>query len=207
MLDVLSYFGTAIFAVSGALRAGEHKMDLFGVLVVAAVTAIGGGTLRDLLLDQPVAWVDEPGQLVAALGAGLATFLLARRRPLPTNTRLFLVADAIGLATFAAVGSQIADLAGASIVAVVVIATINAVAGGVIRDILCADVPLVLREQIYASAAVVGSFVYLGVVEVGATRSTALVVCGVLVLVLRLASLRAGVELPTMQRPPPPGWD
>lgn len=197
MATALSYFGTAVFAASGALRAGERRLDLFGVLVIAAITAIGGGTVRDLLLGAgAVGWVDAPAPLLVALGAGLVTFVVVPHRL--GDGRAFLVADAIGLATFAVLGANVAHDAGASTVATIVLASITAVAGGVIRDVLCGSVPLVLREDIYASAALAGGAAYLALLELGVGTDGALLGGGGLALAARLLAIRYGLRLPTM---------
>jgi uncharacterized membrane protein YeiH len=195
MLTALEDFGTVVFAVSGALRAREHRLDPFGVLVIAAVTALGGGTIRDLLLGAgAVSWVHHPTPLLLAIGGGLVTL------PTPIawtrGGRLLLVADAVGLATFAVVGARIAHAAGATPLAVVVIGTVSAVAGGILRDVLCDSVPLVLREDIYATAALVGAAVYLALANLGVATTASLLVGGVLALVLRLAAIRFGLHLP-----------
>jgi uncharacterized membrane protein YeiH len=196
MLRALEDFGTVVFAVSGALRAREHRLDPFGVLVIAAVTALGGGTVRDLLLGAgAVSWVHHATPLLLAFGGGLVTLFapVAWIR----GGRLLLVADAVGLATFAVVGARIAHAAGATPLAVIVIGTASAVAGGMLRDVLCDSVPLVLREDIYATAALAGAAAYLGLANVGVSTTPALLAGGGLALVGRLAAIRFGLHLPT----------
>ena len=144
-----------MFAVSGALAAGRARLDLFGVAVIAAITAIGGGTLRDLLLNRhPIFWIRDPVYLAVIVVAALMTVAYLHVYSLPSHA--LMVADALGLALFAIAGAQIAEAAGLSPIIVVLMGTMTGVAGGVLRDLLTAQVPLILREEIYATAAIVG---------------------------------------------------
>lgn len=196
MLTALEDFGTVVFAISGALRARESRLDVFGMIVIAAVTALGGGTVRDLLLGGgAVSWVHHPAPLLLAFGGGLLTvftpFSWAR------GERLLLIADAVGLATFAVVGARIAYSAGATPLAVVVIGTVTAVAGGMIRDILTGTVPLVLRgADIYATAAAAGATLYLVLAKLSVPSTASLLAGGALALIARLAAIRFGLQLP-----------
>lgn len=159
-LEFLSLAGVAVFAVSGALTAGRKQFDLFGVLVIAIVTAIGGGTLRDLLLNRPVFWIEDTAYLWVTSLTALATLAYVRfhRPPL----RPLLVADALGLALFTISGTQIAEGAGVSPGVAVLMGGITGAAGGVVRDVLCGEVPLLLRDrELYATAAIGGAVVYL----------------------------------------------
>ena len=155
VLYVLDLFGTGVFAVSGALAAGRQRMDGFGVLVVAAVTAVGGGTVRDLLLDRhPVFWIDDLTYLAVIAGAGALTVCYtAFFRP----PRLALeVADAFGLAVFTVVGARVTASVGADPVVVVMMSAVTGAVGGMVRDVLCGQTPLILRREIYATAALGG---------------------------------------------------
>ena len=139
--------GVAVFAVSGALAGGRKGLDLLGVVVVAALTAVGGGTTRDLLLDRhPIFWIADPTYLVVIGAAALATFVYVRVRPPPLGA--LLVADALGLALFTMTGAQVAESAGLAPIIVVVMATMTGAAGGVLRDIMCAEIPLALHRDI-----------------------------------------------------------
>src|SRR5918994_4231161 len=165
-LYLLDLFGVAVFAISGALTAGRKSMDLFGVVVVAVITAIGGGTVRDVLLnDHPVFWIEDPTYLIVILAAAAATLLYARFRRPPRAS--LLVADAFGLAVFTFIGAQTAYAAGVSDLIVVLMGTITGVAGGVMRDVLCAEVPLILRREVYATAAIAGAATYVLLRELG----------------------------------------
>ena len=145
LLYVLDLIGVAVFAISGALAAGRKRLDLIGVVVLGLVTAIGGGTIRDLLLDRhPIFWLADPAYLVVIVGAALLTVPYVRWRPPPRAA--LLVADALGLAMFSVAGAQIAERAGLPAPAGVVLGTITGAAGGAVRDVLSAEVPLVLRR-------------------------------------------------------------
>ena len=159
-LQLVDLFGVAVFAVSGALAAGRKQLDLLGVVVIAIVASIGGGTLRDLLIDRPVFWLSDPSYLYVIISAGLATVWLSRYTRFPEKS--LQVADALGLAFFSISGARIAESAGMPGVTVVVMGTITGVFGGVIRDVLCAEIPMILRKgNIYATAAIAGTSIYL----------------------------------------------
>jgi uncharacterized membrane protein YeiH len=160
LLQFFDLVGVAIFAVSGALAAGRKRLDLLGVIVIAMVTAIGGGTTRDLLLDRAVFWTTQPRYLYVILGSALLTVVWTQRFRPPD--RALAIADALGLALFAISGAQIAERLGLPGVVCVIMGTITGVAGGMIRDVLTTEIPMVIRRgQIYATAAIVGIIVYL----------------------------------------------
>jgi len=161
ILHTIELLGVAVFAVSGALAAGRRSLDLLGVVVIATVTATGGGTLRDLLLDRsPVFWIADTTYLYASIAAAGLTIIYARYRHPPD--RFILIADALGLALFSISGAQIAENAGYGGIVVVIMGTLTGAAGGMLRDVLCAEVPMILRRsRIYATAAILGIIVYL----------------------------------------------
>ncbi len=193
--------GVAVFAVSGALAGGRKGLDLLGVFVVAALTAVGGGTTRDLLLDRhPIFWIADPTYLVVIGAAALATFVYVHVRPPPLGA--LLVADALGLALFTMTGAQVAESAGLAPIIVVVMATMTGAAGGVLRDIMCAEIPLVLHRDIYATAAIVGAALYLAAQAIGVDRTWAFGIGMAAVLVLRLAAVAWGLRLPVARVPP-----
>jgi uncharacterized membrane protein YeiH len=197
LLYALDLFGTAVFATSGALAAGRRQMDLFGVLVVAGVTAVGGGTVRDLLLDRhPVFWIDDLTYLIVVVAAAGVTFLYTVWfRPPGT---VLLVADAFGLAVFTVVGAQVATHAGAPAAVVVLMGMVTGTVGGIIRDLLCGDVPLILRREIYATAALGGGIAY--VVLRGLLQPAALLAAASsIVFFSRLAGIYWHLHLPSFR--------
>ena len=196
-LYILDLMGVAVFAASGALAAGRKSMDLLGVIVIAAVTAVGGGTLRDILLDRhPVFWMADPAYLTVILAVALLTmgYIRWRRPPL----RALAVADAFGLGLFTISGAQIAERAGMSPLIVTLLATMTAVAGGVLRDVLSAEVPLILRRDIYATAAVCGAVVYLLAKYIDVSEPAAVVIGVAVVVALRLIAIVRGLQLPVV---------
>jgi len=192
----LDLLGVAVFAASGALAAGRVGLDLFGVIVVAALPAIGGGTLRDLLLNRhPIFWIRNPVYLLVIIAAALGTVIYVRFLPVPANA--LLIADALGLALFALMGAEIAEEAGVSKIIVVLMGTMTGVAGGVLRDVLTGQVPLLLRKDIYATAAIAGICLYLLLQALGVSRAWAFGVGIVTVAGLRLLAFLYGVQLPS----------
>lgn len=152
--------GVAVFAVSGTLMAFKKQMDGFGVVVLASVTAIGGGTLRDMILDLPVFWVQDPSFFYAIIAAAFITIMWLRiSHKFPLCYLLF--ADAIGLAFFNVVGLQKALIYGASPLIAIALGTMTGVFGGLLRDVICREVPLVLKGELYATACILGGAAYI----------------------------------------------
>lgn len=201
MFRVLDLLGVGVFAASGALAAGRKSLDLLGVAVIAAVTAIGGGTLRDLLLDrQPVFWIADPLYLYVVIAAAALTILYTRRFRPPQ--RMLSFADALGLGLFTISGTQIAERAGLSGIAAVLMGMLTGAAGGVVRDILTAEIPLILRRgEIYATAAIVGAALYLVLQGAGLDRNVAALVGMAAVVGLRLAAIVWQITLPVFTIP------
>ena len=171
LLRWLDLAGIAVFAASGALVASRKRMDAVGFILIAAVTGFGGGTLRDLLLGRtPVFWLRDPALLAVASSVALLVFFTAHR--IESRFRALLWADAVGLALYAVLGAEIALLAGAKPWAAVLLGVVTATFGGVVRDVICNEIPLLLRKEIYALAALAGAtvFVLLRVKASGGTR-------------------------------------
>jgi len=156
LLYEIELFGVVVFAMAGAIEAARCRFDLFGVLVLAFVTALGGGTLRDLLLDvSPLAWIGDLTLAYVALIAGVATFVLVKFIRVPF--RALLYADAIGLAAFTVSGTQAAiELAMPGLIAVMM-GMASGIVGGIVRDILANEIPLIFRRDVYATAALAGA--------------------------------------------------
>lgn len=195
MIYWLDLFGTAVFACSGALAAGQRRMDLFGVLVLAFVTAVGGGTVRDLVIGgTPVFWVRDPWYVWVALGAGAATFLVAHVYRL--RSEILVIADAFGLAVFTVIGTRIGvDQIGPGVIATMT-GVMSGVVGGVIRDVLANRVPLILQREIYASAALLGAVLLQIMDGLAVVPPAPALAAGALVLGLRLAALKWQLHLP-----------
>jgi uncharacterized membrane protein YeiH len=162
ILLYLNYAGCFVFALSGGAVAIRHNMDLFGVVVIGLITAVGGGTLRDVLLNLPVFWLTNSSSLIPPLLGSLCAFTLGSNLP---RKRIMLWADALGLAVFAILGCASALKAGSTPVIAIVMGIITACAGGLIRDIVCNDTPLLLKDEIYATAALLGAIIYVAALD------------------------------------------
>lgn len=196
LLYVLDLIGVAVFAISGALAAGRKALDLLGVLVLALATSVGGGTIRDVLLDRhPLFWLADPAYLIVIGGAALFAVAYTRWRRPPEAS--LLIADGLGLALFSVAGAQIAERAGLPVPAGILLGTVTGTAGGVVRDVLTMEIPFVLRRgNLYASAAIAGTATYFALAAAGAPiRAATLIGMGV-VAVVRFASIWWGVKLP-----------
>lgn len=194
-LTVLFLIGITAEAMTGALAAGRERMDLFGVVIVACVTAIGGGSIRDVLLGHyPLIWVENPSYLALVALAAVATVFIA---PLMQYFRvLFLGLDALGLAVFAVIGAQIALEMGHGVVIAVAAAVITGVFGGVMRDLLCNRVPLVFRQELYASVAILAALVFVGLTAAGVPENWSAAITLVVGFGLRVAAISFKLSLP-----------
>jgi uncharacterized membrane protein YeiH len=186
--------GVIVSACAGVLEAGRRPFDLFGIVVVALAAALGGGSLRDMLLDRTVFWIADPIYLVVAILAGVATFVLARHVRLPA--RLFLVPDAIGLALFTVTGTQAAIMMGAPWVVASLMGVITGVFGGILRDMLCNEVPIVFTSQLYATASWTGSLLLLGLHALGYPQDWSALAAFSCVLAVRLGAMHWNWKLP-----------
>ena len=186
----------AVNALTGVLDAGRKQMDLIGVVMVGAATALGGGTVRDVLLQRPVFWVGDQIYLIVALATTLVIFFAVRGLRLPP--RLFLIPDALGLALFTIVGTQIALEWHAPWLVASLLGVITGVVGGVLRDVLCNEVPLIfVRGELYASAAWAGALVLVGLQALSVSPVIAAWAGMVAVLGIRLAAMAFRIALPT----------
>jgi uncharacterized membrane protein YeiH len=198
ILYILDLLGVGVFAASGAIAAGRKRLDLLGVVVIATVTGIGGGTIRDVLLDRhPVFWIANPTYLVVSLAAAALTLLYVRFLEPPRVS--LLIADAFGLGLFTVIGAQVAEEQHLSWQIVVLMGMITGTAGGLLRDVLSAEIPLLLRQSdLYATAAIVGAFAYLALQAAGTQRLHAALAGMAVVVVLRLAAIWWGLRLPVI---------
>ncbi|MBV7314257.1 trimeric intracellular cation channel family protein [Shewanella sp. NIFS-20-20] len=193
---VFDMAGTAVFALTGALAAAKHRMDPFGVIVLAAVTAVGGGSIRDALIGAtPVFWLTDSNYLICILLTVFMTRLMVRY-PAKINPLLLPIADAFGLALFTIIGVEKALDYGISGMGSVVMGLITGVGGGIIRDMLCRKVPLVLRSEIYATAAILGAITYSLGVSLAMPNTLATVLAMLVTLSIRLAAIRWNLSLP-----------
>lgn len=191
------HFAVAVCAISGVLAATDRKVDLFGVLVLAIVTAVGGGTIRDLCLGvRPVFWVQDPSHIVTAALTALVTFVVARYWTLPHKA--LLIADAFGLALFTIVGVEKSLLYQSSGLIAILLGVVTGVAGGMLRDVLRREVPLVFKAEIYfyATAASAGALIYVLLARFAPAFTGGREISMLVILVLRLAAIGRKWQLP-----------
>jgi uncharacterized membrane protein YeiH len=205
-MEVLELAGTVIFAISGVIAVASVRLDWFGAVVVGVVTAIGGGSIRDVILGAtPVFWVANVGYLIAAILGGVVAIPLARRLAKGAPRRFdetLQLADAAGLALFVVVGAQISLQLGFDARVAVVAAIITGVGGGVIRDLLADRTPLILSGEIYATAALVGAIVYVTLHEFTSLSDWfAALIGAVSVFGLRVFGIRRQWALPALTPP------
>lgn len=202
MLLLFEHLAVAFAAVTGALAARGKRVDLFGVIVLALVTAVGGGTLRDLVLGRlPVFWVRDPNFIVTAVFSALAAFAWLRSGRLPQGA--LLVADALGLALVTIIGVTRSLDAGAPPVAAATLGVVTGVAGGIMRDVLTGEIPMVFRPEIYlyATAAACGAALTAALSVWAPESALAVPVGSAVVLGLRLSALRWRIRLPLFDAP------
>ena len=196
VITTLDWFGVAVFAVTGALVASRKQMDIFGFALLATVTGIGGGSVRDLLLGNlPVFWVKQPGYVVICVAVSAIAYFTAH---IPESRyRLLMWLDAIGLSFFCVVGAGKGLEAGAGAFIAVVMAVITASFGGIIRDVIGGESPFLLRKEIYVTAALAGAVVFVGGRALGVPDAIGAVAGFVVCFVIRGFGLRYGLALPT----------
>lgn len=198
MLSILDILGTAVFALSGVLLAARLRMDPFGVLVLGVVTAIGGGTIRDMALDNgPVFWVRDPTDLVVAMLTCFVTILIIRQ-PHRLPQWILPVLDAIGLAVFVGIGVNKAFASGTGPLVAVCMGVITGVGGGMLRDVLAREIPMILRTEVYATACIIGGIVHVTALHTFLLDARHASVLGMMItLIIRLAAIRWHLKLPT----------
>jgi|SRR5512132_41396 uncharacterized membrane protein YeiH len=199
---VLDWFGVIVFAITGALVASRKQMDLVGFALLGTVTGIGGGTIRDVVLGLlPVFWVREPAYLVTCVLVSCLVFFTAH---IPQSRYRFLLwLDAVGLALFAVTGAERAMLSGAGSIAAIAMGVITATFGGMVRDVLGGESPVILAREIYVSAALLGASSFILLIGIGVPREGALISGFMVVLLVRGAALRWDWSLPRYR--PRPG--
>lgn len=184
-------------ASAGVLEAGKKNFDLFGVIIVAIAAAIGGGTVRDLLLDRTVFWVRDQSFLLAAVISAIFSFFISTRFRI--SYKMFLIPDAIGLSMFAIAGTNTAWLMGAPWLVASFMGVITGVMGGILRDVLCNEEPLVFQGTLYATAAWAGSLLYIYMRSSLVDVTIAAVTSSLTILLIRLLAIRWEVGLPKAQ--------
>ena len=197
---VLDWFGLCVFAVSGALVASRKEMDIVGFALLASVTGIGGGTIRDVLLGiEPVFWVNQPAYLVTCVAVAVVTFFLAH---IPqSRERILLWFDAVGISLFCVTGAEMALASGAGPTISIAMGVATATFGGIIRDLLGGESPIILRQEIYITAALLGSTVFVSLSALGLSQDVSAVAGFFAAFLLRAAALTWNLSLPRYRSP------
>ena len=194
---LLDYIGTCVFAISGALAGMRHRFDPFGVLILGAVTAVGGGSLRDVLIGRtPVGWMQDINYAYLII-AGTLIAILFRKYLVYVRRTMFLF-DSIGLGLFTIIGVEIGIAAGLNPVICILIGTLSASFGGVIRDILSNEVPLIFHKEVYASLSILGGITYLLLQETALPSNWAYILTSSMVVILRILAVRYNWMIPKL---------
>lgn len=182
-------------AMSGALAAGRRNMDIFGVAVIAFVTALGGGTIRDLVLGRfPIGWTQHPEYIYLVITAGLMTILVARH--IHRLKRVFLILDAMGLIAFSLIGCAVALEMNYPTIVVIMAGMITGIFGGILRDVLCNQVPVVFRQELYASISLAVCILFLSLRAIGVETDFNTMISFAIGLTFRLLAIWRGWSLP-----------
>ena len=198
LLNIITYTGTFVFALTGALKARKFKMDIFGGLVVAFATAYGGGTIRDLLIGvKPVNWINDYFALGLVFAGVIITFLV--KEGVNKFTKTIFFTDALGIGLFTAAGIEVAQRNGVNEAYALIMGVISATFGGLIADNFCYDVPNLFKKgELYATACAIGGGIYLLLQNTNIDKNINLLICVMLVLFIRIYSKRNRLELPNI---------
>lgn len=204
ILQSLDYLGTFAFGLSGAMVGVRKGMDVFGIVVLSTVTAIGGGTVRDTMLGRtPIFWMTDPTYLCLAVLAGLIPFVAYRTVERGMGALVFF--DALGLGVFTVIGAWLALQAGVCGIGVVTLAALTGVGGGMMRDVLAGEMPIVLREEVYASASILGAILFWAGMQSGLPLDAVAPVAAAVVVVIRMVSRLYHWRLPRARAEPAEG--
>ena len=199
MFYILDILGTVSFAISGVLIAMNKRMDVFGVLIIAFVTAIGGGTLRDVLIGEtPVNWMQDMTYGYVILASTFLTILFKSKIDY-LRTSLFLF-DTIGIGLYTIVGVEKGINAGLHPIICVALGTISACFGGVIRDILCNEIPVIFRKEVYATACILGGISYFLLKLLPLENNLIFIIAGLVVILVRLIAVKFKISLPSLYK-------
>ncbi len=198
LLNIITYTGTFVFALTGALKARKFEMDIFGGLVVAFATAYGGGTIRDLLIGvKPVNWVNDYFALGLVFAGAIITFLL--KEGVNKFSKTIFFTDALGIGLFTAAGIEVAQRNGVNDAYALIMGVISATFGGLIADIFCNAVPNLFKKgELYATACAIGGGFYLLLQNTNIDKNLNLLICVLMVLLIRIFSKRNMLQLPNI---------
>ena len=190
---VIMYFGDIVFAISGALMAARYKMDILGFVLIGTITGIGGGTTRDILLGRTVWWTQDPTELILCVSFSLITFFFITSDI--TRKKGMIWSDTLGLAAFGVVGCHVALEFGAPFIIAVFMGMVTATGGGLIRDVITNNTPMIMKGQLYASAALLGSLSYATLTHFGVTEIPAEIISFLAALTLRAWAIKYDVQM------------
>ncbi len=193
----ITLIAVVVSSASAVLKAGFKQFDLFGVIIIAIVTGLGGGSLRDMLLDREVFWIRDQMFFIASLGSAIAIFLLARVVVIPQ--RFFLIPDAAGLATFGVAGTLVSLMVGAPWLVASFMGVMTGTMGGIFRDILCNTPPVVFQSPLYATVSWAGSLLFIGLLYLHMDVTLAAIIAGLAIFIARLLAIRFNIKLPVFK--------
>ncbi len=199
IITFLDILGTIAFAISGVLTAMNKRMDAFGILIIALITSIGGGTLRDVLIGKtPVTWMQD--QVFPMVVFGTAIFAVLFRSKLKYFRRSLFLFDTIGIGLYTVTGVQISLAFGLDPLICVILGTVSACFGGVLRDILCNEIPIIFHKEIYATACIAGAAAYLIFNEFNMSQTLAMVFSGAIIIIIRILAVVFKWQLPRLYK-------
>jgi len=190
----ITLIAVIVSSTSGVLKAGFKQFDLFGVIIIAIATGLGGGSLRDMLLDREVFWIREQAFFIASLGSAIIIFILARMVAIPQ--KFFLIPDAAGLATFAIAGTLVSLMVGAPWLVASFMGVMTGTMGGIFRDILSNEQPVVFQSPLYATVCWGGSLAFIALLNHGVDVTFSAVVAGLGIFISRLLAIKFNLSLP-----------
>lgn len=183
-----------VSSASGVLKAGFKKYDLFGVIVIAVATGLGGGSLRDMLLDREVFWIRDQGFFIASLASAIIIFITARLKVI--SPKFFLVPDAAGLATFGIAGTLVSLMVGAPWLVASFMGVMTGTMGGIFRDILSNEPPVVFQSTLYGTVSWGGSLLFIALIYLAVNVTLAALIAGISIFVARLLAIHFNISLP-----------
>jgi len=190
----ITLLAVIVSSASGVLKAGFKQFDLFGVIIIAVATGLGGGSLRDMLLGRDVFWIHDQTFFIASLISAVTIFISARLIKISPN--FFLVADAAGLATFGVAGTLVSLMVGAPALVASFMGVMTGAMGGIFRDILCNEQPVVFSSPLYATVSWAGSLAFIGLLSFNVGITASVIIAGTGIFVLRLIAIRFNISLP-----------
>jgi uncharacterized membrane protein YeiH len=193
---IIDFLGTIAFSISGVLTALNKRMDPFGILIIAFVTAAGGGTLRDLLIDANITWMRNLSFVYVIFAT--AVFAVIFRKKLGYVRRSLFLFDTIGIALYTVVGVEKGIAAGLPPLICIALGTMTACFGGVIRDILCNEIPVIFRKEIYATACILGGLAYFLLLKTTLSQDIVIIISGSIVITVRLLAVIFKLSLPNI---------